>query len=238
MISKELSTVAGVPELVSVRDIKNQYNNRSELRRKLKELKRYSIRGMERTVKLDNLELSQYELTNLKIERRRAKIRIARKIKLLDTIPKEFGKDLSQFTYKQMGSDEYVKLKETRDKLEQDIKSFDIMDLRHLENLIKNINKPSRNREFRQNYFEMLRETAYEVGYDDAKINEIISKINTLTDKKFIELITTDKGIQQIMYAYKDTKNPRILQENYQAIYDTLDNLYENITDVTGYYLE
>ena len=77
-----------------IKDLKDNYFNRTDLRRKLKELKRYSNRGIEETITTSGgVTMSKYELKNIQIESRRIKANLTREIKKLQTTkPKNLGK--------------------------------------------------------------------------------------------------------------------------------------------------
>ena len=83
-----------LPEKITKKELK-EITTRSELRRKLKELQRFSKRGAEDIIETSGgVILTQYELTNIKKQKARLLQRLTREINQMKiTKPKIFGKE-------------------------------------------------------------------------------------------------------------------------------------------------
>lgn len=173
-----------IPEKVSVKELKRNTYTINEMRRKIRNLEKYTQRGMEKTLYTkDGYNVSKYDLEILKRESRRVKNIMTREIKRLEeTAPTSFGK-LQARTFAQMGDSKYLNLKATREKLNVSIEKLNAEELASYKTLV---NKRGRSYEysnslFRENYVKMLTDAGYFVGYD--------KKMMTLNDKQVEELM-------------------------------------------------
>lgn len=232
-----------LPTKVSKRELKENVYTRTELRRRLKELQRFSTRGMEETIKTPTgLELSKYEYVNLKKESARVKRQLTRDIKRLETtIPTVFGKQQSA-TFAQMGDTQYLNLVARRKALEKDINKLSRDEFERFIKLIEKTGKSQQymNTVFKENYFEMLTDLAYYYGYDNKKLNEMKKKLMRLKPNDFFRLFKEDKSIKAILDYYPIVTsnfdfnsgmyvNRMDYQEDVLNLYDAL---YDNLDDI------
>ena len=225
-----------LPDRITKQALKENIHSRKELRRRLKELQRFSTRGIERTITTKSgLELSLYEYQNIKKESARLKRNLTREIKMLEsTSPKIFGKSQG-FTFAQMGDDYYLNLKARRQALEKD----NILSLtkQELERYKKLLEKTARNKEyyneiFKDNYIDMLTELGYFYKYDKNKLEQLKTRLQKLDNNSFYKLFQEDKSIQAITDYYPmitgqiKNFNPENIEEDVKRLYDNLiDNL-------------
>lgn len=232
-----------LPDKISKKELKSSVYNRTELRRKLKELQRYSNRGVEETITTEGgVSLSKYELDNLQREARRVKANLTREInKMKVNTPKVFGKKQAT-TFAQMGDQHYLNLQARRKALEKgNLKSLSLEQLSRYTSLLE---KSSRSRKyydnlFKENYLNMLTDIGYYyVG--PSKTKELKDKLMKLDGDKFLKLFREDKAIQSILYYYPTVVNkfdentgmfinPEDLQDDITNLYDALIN---NIDDI------
>lgn len=204
-----------LPEKMSIKNLKQNVYTRNELRRKLKELQRYSTRGIEQTMTTKSgYSLSKYEYINLKKETARVKRNITRELTRLESEqPKVFGVKQSK-TFAQMGDSYYLNLEARREKLQKDIQALDKVDYESYKQLVY---KTGRNMEynnslFRENYKKMLTDLAYYVKYDkemdlDPEIYEKIKrKHNSDEIFKKLELKVTEDESGNKKYTIKKLK--------------------------------
>lgn len=230
-----------LPEKISKKELKENYYTRTDLRRKLRELKRYSSRGIEETITTSGgVTLSKYELKNLQIESRRIKANLTREIKRLEvSTPKVFGKEQAT-TFSQMGDQYYLNLQARRKALEKG--KITNLSKKQLQQYNKLLQKTRRNKEyynnvFKENYQNMLTDLGYFYGYDNQKLNELKEKINKLESDKFLKLFREEKSIQAILDYYPNIKvkagknaiNPDDIKEDVTVLYDALIDNIDNI---------
>lgn len=228
-----------LPTKISKRELKENVYTRTELRRRLKELQRFSTRGMEETIKTPTgLELSKYEYVNLKKESARVKRQLTRDIKRLETtIPTVFGKQQSA-TFAQMGDSQYLNLVARRKALEKgELLNLSPDVFRQYKKLLEKSgrSKVYYDNIFKENYIDMLTDTAYRVGYDREKLELLKSKLMKLNSKDFLRLFQNEKAIGAILDYYMVSQanfgNIEDIEEDITNLYD---NLIDNIDQIIG----
>ena len=230
-----------LPTKISVRELKKSYNNRKDLKRKLRELKRFSTRGIEQVVETkQGLKISKYDLINLKKENARVKRSLTMEIKRLETTsPKVLGKK-QKTTFAQMGDQHYLNLVARRKALEKEIMNLNKAELERLKNLIDKTlkNKSYMNSTFKENYLKMLTDLGYYFDYDNEKLQKLEDKLMDLSPDKFLKLFQEDKSIRAILDYYPVITNtlsgidPDDLSGDVNSLYDSLiDNLDEVLKD-------
>ena len=230
-----------LPSKITKKDLKSSVYTRAELQRKLKELQRFSKRGVEDIIETKGgVKLTQYELSNIKRENARIKRNITREINRLKVEkPKIFGKTQTS-TFSEMGDTDYLNLVARRKALE---KNIDKLSREEFERFTKLIEKTGKNQQymnniFKQNYFEMLTDLAYYFDYDNDKLNLLKQKLMNLKPNDFLRLFKEDKSIRAILDYYPvvtnsfNAINPDDIKEDVINLYDTLiDNIDEIIQD-------
>ena len=178
-----------LPEKMTVKALKENVYTRNELRRKLKELQRYSTRGIEETMQTaGGYSISKYEYTNLMKEKSRVKGNITRSIKRLETTkPKVFGK-VQSMTFAQMGESKYLNLLAKRKALETRIDFLSKEEFKQYQTMVY---KTGRNMEymsslFRDNYITMLNDLAYFTKYS----NETMQ----ISEQKYLDILNKRKS--------------------------------------------
>lgn len=230
-----------LPTKISVRELKKSYNNRSDLKRKLRELKRFSTRGIEQVIETkQGLKISKYDLINLKKENARVKRSLTMEIKRLETTsPKVLGKK-QKTTFAQMGDQHYLNLVARRKALEKEIMNLNKAELERLKNLIDKTlkNKAYMNSTFKENYLKMLTDLGYYFDYNNEKLQKLEDKLMDLSPDKFLKLFQEDKSIRAILDYYPVITNtlsgidPDDLSGDVNSLYDSLiDNLDEVLKD-------
>lgn len=231
-----------LPDKITKKTLKENYYTRKDLQRKLNELKRYSTKGIEKTIETKaGLKLSEYELINLKKESARIKRNLTREIKNLRTTkPKVFGK-IQNATFAQMGDTMYLNLLARREALEKDINTLTKEEYERYKKLVLKTakNKEYMNNIFKENYRKMLTDLGYYYNYDKEKMKVLEGKLNKLSPNEFLKLFQNDKSIKAIIDYYPiitDTLssiNPKDIQDDVKVLYD---NLIDNIDDILENY--
>ena len=224
-----------LPSKITKKDLKNSVYTRTELKRKLKQLQRFSNRNVEDVIETQGgARLTRYDYQNLKRENTRIKRNITREInRLRVNKPKIFGKTQAS-TFSEMGDTDYLNLVARRKALEKDINK---LSRDELERFTKLIEKTGRNQQymntvFKENYFEMLTDLAYYFDYDKDKLNKLRDKLMKLKPNDFLKLFKEDKSIRAILDYYPivtngfNAINPDDIKDDVVTLYD---NLIDNI---------
>lgn len=222
-----------LPSKITKKDLKSGVYTRTELRRKLRELQRFSTRGAEDIIETrGGARLTRYDYQNIKRENTRIKQNITREINRLRVEkPKIFGKTQTS-TFSEMGDTDYLNLVARRKALEKDINK---LSRDELERFTKLIEKTGRNQQymnsiFKQNYFDMLTDLAYYFDYDNDKLNMLKQKLMNLKPNDFLKLFKEDKSIRAILDYYPivtnsfNAINPDDIKEDVINLYDNLIN--------------
>ena len=231
-----------LPSKITKKDLKNSVYTRTELRRKLKELQRFSTRGAEDIIETSGgARLTRYDYQNLKRENTRIKQNITREINRLRVEkPKIFGKTQTS-TFSEMGDHDYLNLVARRKALEKDINKLSRDELERFTKLIEKTGKNQQymNSIFKQNYFDMLTDLGYYFDYDNDKLNILKQKLMNLKPNDFLKLFKEDKSIRAILDYYPivtnsfNAINPDDIKEDVINLYD---NLINNIDMILQYY--
>lgn len=220
-----------LPELTSVKEVKESVKNKRELDRMLKDLQRYSERGMEKTVTFfSGVEMSKYQAEKLKRNLRIAKAKATREISSFKSTPiKIFG--IPQSTPPEY-DEAYLNLKSQREKLDKDINR---LNKRELERLQSNINdilySYDMEEQYKSNWLDMIEKLGYYGEIDPGKIEAIKERLRTISPTNFTKLYRNEKSIKAIQELYQDViRNKGMLdQELSSDIQDIVSNFYSNI---------
>lgn len=220
-----------LPELTSVKEIKETVKNKRELDRMLKDLQRYSERGMEQTVRFSSgVEMSKYSEYKLKRNLRIAKAKATREISSFKSTPiKVFG--IPQSTPPEY-DEAYLNLKSQREKLDKDINR---LNKRELERLQSNINdilySYDMEEQYKSNWLDMIEKLGYYGEIDPGKIEAIKERLRTISPTNFTKLYRNEKSIKAIQELYQDViRNKGMIdQELSSDIQDIVSNFYSNI---------
>ena len=227
-----------LPSKITKKELKDNVYTRTELRRKLKELQRFSNRNAEDVITTSGgVRLTQYDYQNIKRENARIKRNITREINRLRVEkPKIFGK-LQSSTFSEMGDSDYLNLVARRKALEKDINKLSKDEFGRFKKLVEKTGKSQQymNNIFKENYFEMLTDLAYYFDYDNDKLNLLNQKLMKLKPNDFLKLFKDDKSIRAILDYYPiitnsfNAINPDDIKEDVVNLYD---NLIDNLDDI------
>lgn len=224
-----------LPEKINKKELKKDVYTRTELKRKLRELQRYSTRGIEETIRTKGgVELSRYELINLKKESARVKRNLTREInKMKMSSPTIFGKETAR-TFAQMGDTHFLNLQARRNALEKgDISTLTGEQLKQYKQLVFKTarNKVYLNSVFKDNYLKMLTDLGYYYGYDKEKLDYLKTQINDLEGNNFYKLFNNEKSIKAITDYYPAVVSGSISGLNPDDVKEDITNLYDNLID-------
>ena len=210
--------LTNIPSKVSIKDIKNRFDNRSDINYYLRDLQRFSKRGAEKTVTINGREFTQYDI---EIFRRRLKTERAR-------VRKDIEEAMSQKPTYPMRHDIYTANLRTRQaKLSENWQ--DIL-VSRIGQKIKD--EPVKRNEIYDNYLEVLFQDAYVMDYDEEKLMYIRDKLVKLKPRQFIKALENDPNIQLIFdYYHSLTRTGSEIDAT-----DAFDELYKNIDAIVAQY--
>lgn len=220
-----------LPEKISVKELKETAKTRRELDLMLKDLQRFSKRGMEQTVRFTSgIEMSKYQEYKLKRNLKIAKAKTTREIKSFKSTPiKVFG--VAQSTPHEY-DDAYLNLKAQREQLEKNINDLTPTQLKRLEADIDDILASAELEEqYKNNWLDLIDKLSYYGNVDKEQIEEIKKRINKLSASNFTKMWRNEKSIKAIQELYKDViRNKSTVDEDLENdIYDNLTNFYRNL---------
>ena len=228
-----------LPDLTSVKLIKENATNRKELMRMLKDLELFSKRGMEKTVRFSSgVEMSRYETEKLKRNLRSAKISVSRQMKSFkDTPITIFGvKQTTPHIY----DEAYINLQSQRELLNKDINKLTKKQISRLEGNIKDIlYSYEEDNRYKENWIDMLEKLSYYGKLDINKVEEIQKKLGKLSPSNFTRLYRNEKSIKAIQEKYIEiVRNKGNVDEAFiHDLEETLETFYQNLDVIVEDYV-
>lgn len=234
-----------LPEKLDYYNIVDSAKSKKELREKLGEINRFFQRGIEETITTKaGVDISKYEMENLRIESKRVKQRLTREINKLEKItPTSLGVK-QDFTLKTLPSERLINLKARRKSIEKDINTLTGDEFQYYIQKIQSNKRRSRYRDlqYQNNYIDkMLLNLGYMVGYDSKKLGEIRQKLSGLSTQEFLKLMDTEKIVQEVQNYYDETqdkikRNKNVTTNSIDDIYEKYDMLYDNLDKIIENY--
>ena len=220
-----------LPEKTTVKELKESAKNRRELNKMLNDLKRFSKRGMEQTVRFSSgVEMNKYSEYILKRNLKIAKAKTTRDINEFKSTPiKVYG--VPQNTPHEY-DDAYLNLKAQKELLDKNINELSKKEIERLEANINDILETSEMEElYKENWLELIDKLSYYGKVDKEQIEEIKKRINKVSASNFTKMWRNEKSIKAIQELYKDLiRNKLTADEDLENdIYDNLSNFYRNL---------
>ena len=220
--------------------LKATATSRKEVRRRLKELQRFSFRGGEKNIKVGKATMPKYKYQNIKSYQRLAARKINKKLKKYETTyPTHNGKK-EAFTFAEYGEDAYLNLLATKESLleEPDIEKMTQKELdMYLHKLRVNIREYDLDL-WQKNYIDIFQDTALSYGYDTEKLDTIVWALQQLDPEEFDELAFEDRNIKEVLTHYKallDIKTAGAFAKSSETVINNLDSIYENLDKILRY---
>lgn len=226
-----------LPSTVSVRDIKDKFTNKRDLNKYLNDLRRFSKRGAETIVNVGGKDYTRYQIDLFRINLRRERAALDRDIKRSQSMkhryPVQHDIHLQNLRNRRAKlSESWTELIST--KLDEQIGSY----FKKLETY--------------DNYFEVLFQDAYIMGYPDEKIEYIKDKLLTLSPTQLMRLLENSPEVQFIFDYYHSLTRQNGLFSGATArklktigvkgktsedrAWDAFDSLYNRIDDLVKTY--
>lgn len=186
----------GLPSKVSVQDLKG-FTRRRELYTALSDLRKFSKRGAEESVKIQSGTITKWELNTLKQRSRRAKISLSRRLKGVEEREKTAN-------YKGMVRDYIKNLQYQRQYLDRDITKITGSRLRTYRKLLSQTeDRKIKNEIFYNNFFDMLFKEAYTVGIEPERLDKLEKKLRNLTPDQLAQAYNEEPVLHNILEKYK-----------------------------------
>lgn len=208
-----------LPSKVSIKSIKKQFDNRVDLNVYLRELRKFSKRGAENIVTIDGKDFTAWDIEVFKSRLRRERT----------ALTKDIAQAQAQRSQYPMQHDIYTQnLKAKRKALSS--KWADIIVGKVGQKLIE---QPTRSTQIYDNYLEILFQDAYQIGFEDEKIEYIKDRLIKLKPREFLRALEDDPNIQYIFDYYHSLTRTSGFDNNAR---DAFQNLYENIDAIVDKY--
>lgn len=204
-----------LPDRVYVKDLKSEYDKRYELKRKLKELQRFSNKGVEEVIRTEGgVRTTKYALDNLKRDIRRSQYRLTREAIRLQ-------RKITPLDITRRGS---LNLVESRKKLlSRDVKKLSPSQFKTVEaNVARVLDYDKRTEQFQANYFQILFSDATYSGVSQKTIDNIIAQLSTLSPEQLLQLSKENPHIRAIL-DYSPTEGNYISQKRMNDILKTIE---------------
>lgn len=220
-----------IPGRISTKEIKENVYDRRELRRELKNLKKFLKPGAEEVIKTQAGYMSKYDIDVLKSNIRSAKARVNAKLqKMYNTELYIEGKPTKN-TYASMGSDRYLNLKTRREMLNKDIKTLDREEMQRYIKLVNRSMLSDKNAEWKESYIDILTKEAEGFNVDQRYLDNIRNKMMKLNPEKFIEVYNKELSIQSIAEMYRLMMERTKKGLSLEGIKENVETLYKNLSD-------
>lgn len=210
-----------LPSKVSAREIKKRFDNKTELNTYLRDLQRFSRRGAEEVITIGGKDYTKYEIDVFKRKLRRERYKLNKEIVQAKSVTPKYPMQHDIFL---------ANLQAKRNTLSNDWQ--DLIGQKVGINLFK---QDSTYLETYNNYFSILFQDAYQLGFEDEKIEHIKSQLLKLKPRQFIRALEDDPNIQYIFEYYHALTRTSYSGGDNNA-YDAFQELYENIGAIIDKY--
>lgn len=223
-----------LPQKISRNDLMEISYTRSDLQRRLRNIRKFNERGAEQSVMTNSgYAISKYELEYLKREKARVKRNMRKELAYYQTKkPKLYGKEMIE-TFARMGDSNYLNLRARYESIDVDIAELSIDELFEYRKMLQNVGK-SRNylaENFKINYIDMITDLGYTVGYDKKKLEKLKVELAKVDATKFYDLYINEKGVREVT-SYYYTKFKAIKDVEEQKVTDLYDDLLKNMKTI------
>lgn len=211
-----------LPDTITSKELQEGFNNRKDLRNRLKQLQDFSSAGI--------VEESEGGLlgTDILFEYRQGEAN-----KAIQEINKEYEKVLNlDSRYPMMQSEYTANLKSKMDYLARDIRSMDVRQINIFnKNLLTPEKRTAMNELFFQNFNRMLFFDAYKANLPPALVASITTKLEKLPPSRVLELFNTEPAFKAVTDTYQKGKREAqdVSDEETQEQFEALD---ERLTEV------
>lgn len=224
-----------IPQRVSVSSLKASYFERDALKRRLRQLQKFSERGAEKIVELGGgAKATKWQVETLKSDMAYMKRYYGKEIQRYGSIIPNVAGKKQAVSYAEMGSARYENYKVLRKSMSKNINKLDQSDFNKMVRKTQAQIKHRQKQKYVlwQNYFTFIEDVGYKADVDEKLIFEIEEKINRMNIDKFIEFFETEKIFSGLIDDYEiqkmkadgfDSDKKKTIQDNFEDINKLLD---------------
>lgn len=212
-----------------IKKIKTKFNNRTDLRRYLKDIQEFNQRGAENLN--PNYKVPNYIYNITKRRQRQLKYHITRDLKLYNKNVTIGGREqLSKL--KEIEREQYQNLLAKKEKLlDIDLSSLSLQEFIELNRSLQANTKIKSSNQFKKNFEIMFQNITSLYNLDNKKSKEIINKLDSLSSSQLSNLLISERLLNQFIYYYGNLKEGDVY-ETTDEIKDIFDELYNNIDEI------
>ena len=235
----EKKNYSNLPERVRISELKDTYYTRSDLRYRLKQLQKFSERGIEQAViTKGGVTTTKYELAVMKQNIRRTKAYLTRQIKSFSSITPHVAGVKQARSLAQMGDETLTNLKAKRsalNKMVDRLSPSEFTSFRKYANL-QYTNMTRRNAIFLwDSYMQLIDDLAFRAGLDKDKVNDFKAKLLKMNPNKFY-MMFKDEQLFTTFVDYYAGKTGVLSDEDKKNVRDNFDELYNMIDELMEKY--
>lgn len=198
-----------LPEKTSVAELKANYFERDSLKRRLKQLERFSTKGAEEIVTLGGgAKATKWEVNTLLSDMKYMKQYYSRKIDTYgNIIPTVLGQKQT-VSYARMGDAKYENLKVLRKSLNKDINKLEQADFNKLNRKVKAQMRRKEQQKyiFWANYFTFLEDVGYKADIDPELLERVKQKLSNIDIDDFMALYENEESVLDLVDYYNIQK--------------------------------
>lgn len=198
-----------IPKIITTKELKTQdptnplYSyNRTELKRKLKQMKKFLEPGQEQVIVTPAKEVfSKWEYRNLQNQRRTAINRIKKQLREIEETQITYAGRKMKYTYAQMGSQTYLNLQQKLKYLdEHKLGKLTGDQLVYYRKFLASNTRAKRDKEWKDNFLDIVLNLGYEYNED---VTELRKKLSSLTPTEFLRAFNEERLLKDLVYYYK-----------------------------------
>lgn len=180
------------PDLVTVTELKQDYNKRSDLKRRLKELELFK----KSTLQTTSIGEEEVTLYNLMLEKRRITATKTNLTREINQLSKSDSQEILQGSY-------LKNLKYRRKALNINLKQASKRQLSRIYKIVEmDENQALRNQRAYNNVFQMIYKTAYQQGLTPDEVEQLISMLKGLSPSEVADLMIVNSAFKDFLYKY------------------------------------
>lgn len=224
-----------LPSQVRVSALKAQYDTRSELRKALNAMKRFSRPGALEIVKTEAGDKLQYELAEVNLKRSQARAYLTSKMHFYETAKvKVIGADNVASTLSQTLFRDYRDMQRRYEELGQDITKMSPADYRAQVELIESNMRTQDIRRMAQFQNNMIKafSSKNRLSGERSRLDQIVEELGNLSPQEFFYRYQTSEDFQKLWEEYydwnKDAGKHILHQSDDKDFNKALDNVVSN----------
>lgn len=211
------------PKTVLVSELKSEYDNRNELKRRLRELQIFSERGIEEEIVIGGRSTTKYEVRLDTRRAARAKANLTREIKKAESSP--YTRNTA-----------YVNnLRKRRKFLDQPIELLNDKRFKLRQSIISRESNFQKKKDlFYKNIFQMIYKTAYTAGMNPNDVEKALRVFRSLSPAQLADASDTLKEMNAFSLKYKLLD--RVGESGIAMVASSLNNLVDALDGIKQFY--